>query len=104
MKPTACLLLFIVFLLFFGPANAGGNEFYLPSPDGGCFEVENDSKAVASASADFINRRKEYRVMPVNDQLYIFNQCNERKAYCYRIPVVCGKTQRFDLWVWRAKK
>mgnify|MGYP001589009286 FL=1 len=92
-------------LLLFLPSIclAGGVEYYLPSPDGGCFEVSDEKTSLAKAEADFINHRKEYRLIPVSDQLYLFNQCNLGKAYCYKVPAVCGKSQRFDIWMWGAK-
>ena len=83
-------------------AHAGGGEYYLPRPDGACLASESSGE-LAAAEADFINNRGRYIVVNMNDQLYVFNQCNLGKAYCYRLPVVCGGTHVFVLWLWRQK-
>ena len=95
----------ILYLFLFGIihacAHAGGVGFYLPRPEGGCFEVVTDD-VLAGAEWDFARRRKDYRPIPITDQLMVFNLCNEKKAVCYRLPVVCDG-RRFDVWFWRLK-
>lgn len=97
------LLPLVLFLFMFGLvhacAHAGGGVFYLPRPEGGCFEVESDD-VLARAEVDFARRRADYRPIPITDQLMIFNACNEKKAVCYRLPVVCGD-RRYEMWFWR---
>ena len=99
MKEAILILTFGLFFLRSSGAFAGGGQYYLPSPEGGCFAIDNNGQA---GEADFINHRKEYSLINKNDQLVVFNACNERRALCIKIPVMCGNVV-YEAWFWRIK-
>jgi hypothetical protein len=96
------VVLFFTFLVFFGMARkvwAGGQEYYLPSPEGNCGVLSVDGQD----DADFINHRGKYLMMVKSDELKILNMCNTKQAKCYAIKAACGDHVHMFVF-WRAKK
>ena len=85
--------------LFVSPAFAGGQEYYLPSPEGNCGVLSVDGQD----DADFINHRGKYLMMVKSDELKILNMCNTKQAKCYVIKAACGDHVHTFVF-WRAKK
>lgn len=96
------IILVITFLFFFGLATAafaGGQEYYIPSPEGNCGVLSVDGQD----DADFINNRGKYLMMVKSDELKILNMCNTKQAICHRIKASCGDHVHTFVF-WRPKK
>ena len=102
---TSCVWFRVVVFCLFGIAHdaSAGGGFYLPKPEGACYERQDDTAHSEAAERDFGRNRDKYRVIVKHDQLRVFLQCNKGTAYCYRLPVVCGEDQQFYIWFWRLK-
>lgn len=102
MRPIAYLILFAVFLFFFGlisAAFAGGGDYFIPAKEGNCGVMSVDGQD----DADFINHRGKYMMMVKSDELKILNMCNTKQAICYRISAACGDHEHTFIF-WRDKK
>lgn len=91
--------LFCLAMILSMPAYSGGRQYFLPDPKGGVYEVSNDTGS-ADDNKDWINHKREYAMIPKNDQLNIFNQCNTGLARCYGAPAAYGDIL-VTVWFWR---
>jgi len=107
MKPIAYLILFAVFLFFFGitsAAFAGGDSPI--DPGNGCFQkLGYSGEEQEYQQKDFLKNRGMYVVVPDRDRFMIFTKCYQGRSSCVEIVSVCRKNGNIvyegSIWFWK---